>query len=71
MALVEVALFDDRMAAELARGALAADGISAILFDAGIAGLGLGLMTPARLMVDESDEDAARRLLSQDRGEQA
>jgi len=68
MALVEIALFHDPMGAEMARLRLAADGIEAVLFDGGMAGLGLGFMTPARLMVDEDDKDEAEALLSQDGG---
>ena len=69
MALVEIALFHDRIAAEIARGALVAQGIDAILFDAGMAGLGLGMMAPVRLMVEAADEDAADALLSRDGAE--
>lgn len=69
MALVEIAVFHDRIAAEIARGALLAQGIDAILFDAGMAGLGLGMMAPVRLMVEAADEDAADALLSRDGAE--
>lgn len=65
MALVEIAAFQDPIAASLARGRLESEGISAILFDAGLASLGLGSMTPARLMVEESDREAATRLISE------
>lgn len=68
MALVEIAMFQDGIAAEIVRGRLEAEGIAAVLFDAGLSSLGLGAMTPARLMVDESDRDAAERLL---RGDEA
>lgn len=63
MALVELKLFRDGMEAQMARGRLEAEGIGAVLFDAGLSSLGLGAMTPVRLMVDEADEDAARRAL--------
>jgi len=66
MALVEIAIFQDNIAAEIVRGRLEAEGIAAILFDAGLSSLGLGAMTPARLMVDESDKEAAERLLAGD-----
>jgi hypothetical protein len=64
MALVEIASFSDPVAAQIACGHLAAEGIEAIVFDAGLSGLGLGNMTPARLMVDEDDRIRAERLLS-------
>jgi hypothetical protein len=64
VALVELAVFQSGIEAELARGRLAADGIEAILFDAGLSSLGIGAMTPVRLMVDEDDAPAARRLLA-------
>ena len=69
MALVEVALFYDSMSAGLARARLAAEGVEAILFDQGVAGLGLGMLTPIRLMVEESDRAEAEALLSPDRDE--
>ena len=63
MALVEVASFPDPIAAQLARGRLAAEGIESVLFDAGLSSLGIGALTPTRLMVDESDRTEAERLL--------
>ena len=69
MALVEVALFYDSMSAGLARAQLAAEGVEAILFDQGVAGLGLGMLTPIRLMVEERDRAEAEALLSPDRDE--
>jgi hypothetical protein len=65
MALVELATFHDVMAAEMARARLAAAGIPSLLFDAGVSSLGLGAMTPVRLMVDEEDRGEAKRLLSE------
>jgi len=59
MALVELARYPDRIAAELARGRLAADGIEAALFDEGFAALGLQVLSSIRLMVDEDDRRAA------------
>ena len=64
MALVQIASFPDMIAADIARGHLESAGIPAIVFDAGLSSLGLGAMTPARLMVDESDRAEAERLLS-------
>jgi hypothetical protein len=52
------------MAAEIVRGRLESEGIPAMLFDDGLASLGIGSMTPVRLMVDEEDETAARDLLA-------
>jgi hypothetical protein len=69
MALVEVASFYDSMSAGLARARLAAEGIETILFDQGVAGLGLGMLTPIRLMVEENDRAAAEELLRRDRDE--
>ncbi len=72
MALVELATFHDPTTAEIARSRLAAEGIETILFDSGLSSLGLGTMTPVRLMVAEQDREGARRLLSAiDRGESA
>ena len=64
MALVELDVFVDGWAAEMARARLAAEEIEAVLFDAGSASLGLGLLTPVRLMVDEHDRQRAERLLA-------
>lgn len=63
MALIEIETFPDHTIAEMARGRLAADGIESVLFDTGIASLGLGGLTPARLMVAPDDEYRARRIL--------
>ncbi|WP_019834278.1 putative signal transducing protein [Sphingomonas sp. PR090111-T3T-6A] len=65
MALVEIETFPDHAVAEMARGMLAAEGIEAVLFDSGLASLGLGGLTPVRLMVDESDRAIAERLLAE------
>lgn len=64
MALVELARFDNRIEAELARLNLAAEGIEAVLFDAEMASFGFGPMMPVRLMVLDEDLDDARELLS-------
>ena len=69
MALVEIASFHDAIAAEIVHGRLEAEGITAVLFDAGLASLQLGAMTPVRLMVDESDRAAAERVLAGEGGE--
>jgi hypothetical protein len=58
VSLKAIAEYADRIEAEMARLALGAEGIDAHIFDGGMAGLGLGFMTPARIMV--LPEDAAR-----------
>lgn len=63
MALVELARFDNRIEGEIVRGKLAAEDIPALLFDDGLASLGIGSLTPVRLMVDEEDEAIAQRVL--------
>jgi hypothetical protein len=66
MALVELAMFQNPVAAEVARGRLASEGIETVLFGGGLASLGLGSMSPARLMVDEGDLAAAQAILAED-----
>lgn len=63
MSLVELARFDNRAEAELARLNLAAEGVEAILFDAEMNGYGWGPMMPIRLMVLEEDLPEAQRLI--------
>lgn len=63
MALTELAQFPDPIAAEIVRGLLAAEGIAAVTFDTGMASIGLGLLMPVKLMVEEADLAAATRLL--------
>jgi hypothetical protein len=63
MALVEVETFADHSIAQMARGLLMSHGIDVVLFDGGVASLGLGGLMPARLMVDDVDRLAAERLL--------
>lgn len=66
MALVEAARFYNIMEAGLARARLEAEGIISILFDTEMnwGGADLGVV-PVRVMVDEDDLDAARRVLDQ------
>ena len=64
MPLVAVAEYADRIAADVARMELAAAGIEAVLFDSGMAGLGLGFMTPVRLMVEAEDSVRGARILA-------
>ena len=63
MSLVELARFQSRIEAELARLHLGADGIDAILFDAEMNGFGFGPMMPVRLMVLDEDVEEAKRVL--------
>ena len=65
MALVELALFHDPVSAEIVRGRLASEGVETVLFNAGLASLGLGTMTPVRLMVEEEDRAQAERILAE------
>lgn len=64
MALAELARFDSPVAAAIARGRLEAEGIAAIAFDAGLSSLGMGALSPVRLMVDEAELDRARAVLA-------
>ena len=64
MSLVELARFDNRIQAELARLNLEAEGIDAILFDAEMSSFGWGPMMPIRLMVLDDDVAEARALLA-------
>lgn len=65
MALTAVAEYSDRIEAEMARLTLGAQGIDAHIFDGGMASLGLGFMTPARLMVLPEDAPRARVVLAE------
>jgi hypothetical protein len=66
MALVELARFQSRIEADLARLVLEGEGIDAILFDAEMNSYGWGPMMPVRLMVLDDDLEDARRLLADD-----
>ena len=66
MALVELARFDSRVEADLARLRLESEGVDAILFDAEMNSFGWGPMMPVRLMVLEDDRDLAEQLLAED-----
>ena len=63
MALVELARFENRIEAEVARLNLQANAIDAVLFDAEMASFGWGPMMPIRLMVLDEDLEEARLLL--------
>ena len=62
MALVELARFGSKVQADIARLLLEAEGLDAILFDAGINYV-LGGFMPVRLMVREEEYDAAAEIL--------
>jgi hypothetical protein len=65
MALACIATLFSPVEAEIARAALAAAGINALLFDAGITSLiGVGV-SGVRLMVDEDDAAIARAALAE------
>ena len=66
MSLVEAARYFTRIEASIAKGALDAAGIPAILFDAEMnwGGADLGVV-PVRLMVHEDDLAEALRLLAE------
>ena len=66
MALVELARFDSRIEADLARLRLLSEGVEAILFDAEMNSFGWGPMMPVRLMVLDEDRDLAEQLLAED-----
>ena len=66
MALVELARFDSRIDADLARLRLESEGVDAILFDAEANSIGWGPMMPVRLMVLEEERDLAEQLLAED-----
>ncbi|QNP44157.1 DUF2007 domain-containing protein [Sphingomonas daechungensis] len=64
MSLVELARFENRIEAELARLNLQAEGIEAVLFDADMHSFGWGPMIPVRLMVLDEDLADARQVLA-------
>lgn len=66
MTLVELTIFQNPIAAEVARGRLGSEGIEAVLLGSGVASLGFGSMMPVRLMVDEEDRAAAETILNED-----
>lgn len=66
MGLIELARFDTRIEADLARLRLESEGVDAILFDAEMNSFGWGPMMPVRLMVLEEDRDLAEQLLAED-----
>ena len=65
MALIELARFQTKVEADLARLLLQSEGIEAILFDAEMNSFGWGPMIPVRLMVLDEDRDVAEQLLAE------
>lgn len=68
MALVELARFQNRIEAELARLRLESEGVGAVLFDTEISYFYGGLFMPIRLMVLDEDRNLAEQLLAEDSG---
>ena len=64
MSLVELARFDNRIEAEVARLNLEAEGIDAVLFDAETSHFYGGWLLPIRLMVLDEQLDEAREILA-------
>ena len=68
MSLVELASYGTRVEAELARLALDAEGVEAVIFDAETNSFfGGGGLISVRLMVIEEDFDEAAEILKSDR----
>lgn len=63
--LVELARFQNRTEAELARLNLQAEGIEVVLFGAETGSLGFGPLLPIRLMVLDEDRERALLLLGE------
>ena len=66
MALVELARFQTKVEADLARLLLEAEGFGPVLFDEGMNYIGLGSIMPIRLMVIEEEYQSAAELLAED-----
>ncbi|MCW3797783.1 DUF2007 domain-containing protein [Sphingomonas sp. BN140010] len=67
MSLVELARYESRVEADLARLTLERDGYDAVLFDSEMHGfLGVGWLFPVRLMVLAAEADEARAILKED-----
>ena len=63
MALVELARFQTKVEADLARLLLEAEGVHVMPFDEGMNYIGLGSIMPIRLMVVEEEYDPAAAVL--------
>jgi hypothetical protein len=66
MALIELARFQTKVEADLARLLLEAEGLQPILFDEGMNYIGLGSIMPIRLMVLNGEYDEAAALLGEE-----
>jgi hypothetical protein len=66
MALVELARFQTKVEADLARLLLEAEGLHVMLFDEGMNYIGLGSIMPIRLMVLHEEFDEAVGLLAEE-----
>ena len=62
--LVELARFQSHVRADLARMVLETEGIDVVMFDEGMALVGLGPVIPVRLMVFENDFAQAAEILA-------
>ena len=66
MALVELARFQTKVEADLARLLLEAEGLEVMLFDEGMNYIGLGPIMPIRLMVLEEEYELAAAALAEE-----
>ena len=67
MSLVELARFNTRVEADVARMTLESHQIDAVLFDAEVHSyIGIGFVMPVRLMVLNEDRDDAAAILRED-----
>jgi hypothetical protein len=64
VALVELARFQTKVEADLARLVLEAEGLGPVLFDEGMNYIGLGSIMPIRLMVHEEEFVEAAKILA-------
>ena len=64
MSLVELARFQSKVQADLARLLLEAEGCNPVLFDEGMNYIGLGSIMPIRLMVIEEEFEEASGILA-------
>ena len=64
MSLVELARFQSKVEADLARLLLEAEGCNPVLFDEGMNYIGLGSIMPIRLMVIEEEFEEASGILA-------
>ena len=66
MALVELARFQTKVEADLARLLLEAEGLHPILFDEGMNYIGLGSIMPIRMMIHEEEFAEAAGVLAEE-----